>query len=151
MALYFYRVNERFGEFSNFAKCSFTAEGKFWLTSEHYFQAQKFAGTIHEDAVRLAPSARDAARIGRVRNLPLRADWDTVKVSVMRTALKCKFENHPALVDLLLSTGEEEIIEQTTDDYYWGCGSDGDGLNMLGKLLMELRASYRKRQQSGGL
>ncbi|MGO9405343.1 MAG: NADAR family protein [Terriglobales bacterium] len=139
----FYRVNDPYGALSNFAQYGFDIDGKRWPTSEHYFQAQKFAGTAHEDEVRLAPTARDAARIGRERRLPLRPDWENVKLDVMRTALHHKFAAHPSLVDLLLSSGDEEIIEQTTEDYYWGCGSDGSGLNMLGKLLMELRAGYR--------
>src|SRR5262249_19994544 len=140
MAIYFYSVNEPYGALSNFAKYGFDADGRHWPTSEHYFQAQKFAGTAHAERVRSAPSARDAARMGRDAGLPLRPDWEDVKLDVMRAALRHKFANHADLVDLLLATGEEEIIERTTDDYYWGCGSDGSGLNMLGKLLMELRA-----------
>jgi len=148
MAIYFYRVSDRFGEFSNFAKYPFEAEGKTWPTSEHYFQAKKFAGTAHEEEVRLARSARVAAAMGRERNRPLRSDWETIKLEVMRTALRHKFDQHSYLVDLLLSTNEEEIIEQTTDDLYWGCGSNGSGLNMLGQLLMELRDVYRKHRSS---
>jgi N-glycosidase YbiA len=139
----FYRVNEKYGAFSNFAKYSFDVDGRLWPTSEHYFQAQKFKGTVHEEKVRAAPSVRDAAKIGRDRSLPLRTDWEDVKLDAMRAALRHKFAAHPDLVDLLMSTGDEEIVEQTTDDYYWGCGSDGTGLNMLGKLLVELRAQFR--------
>jgi ribA/ribD-fused uncharacterized protein len=135
----FYRVNEPFGGFSNFAKYPFDAEGKAWPTSEHYFQAKKFAGTVDEEEVRLARTARDAAAMGRDRNRPLRSDWEAVKLDVMRAALRHKFNHHPSLIDLLLSTKDEEIIEQTTDDLYWRCGSNGSGLNLLGQLLMELR------------
>jgi ribA/ribD-fused uncharacterized protein len=73
----------------------------------------------------------------------LQSDWEDVKLNVMRSALRRKFNAHPALVRLLLSTGDEEIIEETSDDTYWGCGTNRDGLNMLGTLLMELRAAYR--------
>ena len=41
----FYRVNEPYGELSNFAPFPFELKGKRWPTAEHYFQAQKFAGT----------------------------------------------------------------------------------------------------------
>ena len=143
MAIYFYRVNEPFGEFSNFAKFEFEANGKQWPTSEHYFQAQKFAGTPYEERVRLAKSARDAANLGRERSFPLRTDWEEVKDEVMREALRHKFSAYPALVKLLLSTGEEQLIEKTSDDHYWGCGSSGEGKNMLGVLLMELRSELR--------
>lgn len=149
MPIYFYRVNEPYGEFSNFSKHPFDADGKKWPTSEHYFQAQKFAGTIHEETVRLAASAKEAANVGRDRSLPMRPDWEDVKLNVMRSALRHKFDAHPKLVQLLLSTGQQEIIEQTTDDMYWGCGRNRKGLNMLGQLLMELRAAYREAKSVG--
>jgi predicted NAD-dependent protein-ADP-ribosyltransferase YbiA (DUF1768 family) len=40
---------------------------------------------------------------------------------------------------LLLSTGNATLIEDSPMDFYWGCGSDGTGKNMLGKILMEYR------------
>lgn len=64
----------------------------------------------------------------------------------MRRALQAKFAAHPGLQALLLSTGDEPLIEATTGDYYWGCGTNGDGLNRLGELLMELRAALRAQQ-----
>ena len=32
------------------------------------------------------------------------------------------------------------LVENAPNDYYWGCGKDGSGKNMLGQLLMKLRA-----------
>ncbi|MEN6627143.1 MAG: NADAR family protein [Candidatus Sumerlaeia bacterium] len=139
MAIRFYRINEPYGEFSNFWRQEFELDGAPWPTTEHYFQAQKFAGTGHVETVRLAPTPRDAARIGRDRGLPLRPDWEEVKEDVMRRALRAKFAQNEPLKQLLLSTGDEELIETTTDDTYWGCGTEGHGQNRLGVLLMELR------------
>ena len=45
-------------------------DGKRWPTSEHYFQAQKFRGTEHEEAVRLCKKPSEAASMGRSRKLP---------------------------------------------------------------------------------
>jgi N-glycosidase YbiA len=61
----------------------------------------------------------------------------------MRQALRAKFTQHPDIQKILLETGNEELIENTTKDHYWGCGSTGTGKNMLGKLLMELRDELR--------
>src|SRR4051794_13335214 len=52
----FYSVGDDFGCFSNFSPHTITLKGKTWRTSEHYFQAQKFAGTPGEEEVRLAKS-----------------------------------------------------------------------------------------------
>src|SRR5437588_13072948 len=93
----FYRLNERYGEFSNFFPHPIELKGRVWPTSEHYFQAQKFAGTEHEEAIRQAKSPRVAARMGRSRERPSRADWETVKDDIMREALQAKFERNPSL------------------------------------------------------
>jgi N-glycosidase YbiA len=30
-------------------------------------------------------------------------------------------------------------VENAPGDYYWGCGANGSGKNMLGKILQEVR------------
>ncbi|MCS1351584.1 NADAR family protein [Mechercharimyces sp. CAU 1602] len=80
----------------------------------------------------------EAGIAGRDRQKPLRADWEEVKDEV-RIAVQAKFEQHPDLRETLLATGEEEIVEQTSNDYYWGCGKKGTGKNMLGVILMQIR------------
>jgi len=145
MTIYFYRVEDEFGEFSNFAGFPIELEGKRWPTSEHYFQAQKFVATdpAWSGAIRKANTPGLAARMGRDRKRPLRRDWESVKDQVMREALAAKFEQHPELAELLLSTGDEPLVEHTTNDNYWADGGDGSGKNMLGRLLVELRTRLR--------
>lgn len=138
--LHFYRVEDEYGEFSNFAPSPIRLKGGLWPTVEHYFQAQKFAGTEHEKQVRLANSPMIAARMGRSRSRPLRRDWEQVKENIMREGLRAKFTQHPQLRDLLIATGKRTLIEHTTNDRYWADGGDGKGRNRLGILLMELRA-----------
>jgi ribA/ribD-fused uncharacterized protein len=140
----FYRLNEPYGEFSNFSPHPVELKGCVWPTSEHYFQAQKFAGTMHEEAVRQAKSPMIAARMGRSRERPLRPDWESVKEDVMREALRAKFAQHPGLRSMLLGTGDAELIEHTRNDRYWGDGGDGTGRNRLGELLVEIRTHLRK-------
>lgn len=85
--IYFYLTDAPYGEFSNFASFPILLDGKLWPTTEHYFQAQKFAGTEHAEQIRLEFSPMKAARMGRDRKRPLRPDWDTVKDEIMRIAL----------------------------------------------------------------
>jgi hypothetical protein len=141
----FYRVSGPYGEFSNFAPFPVRLKGCVWPTTEHYFQAQKFAGTEHEQAVRQTKSPMTAAHLGRSRKLPLRRDWESVKGTIMREALQAKFTQHPALRSLLLATGDATLVEHTENDSYWGDGGDGSGQNRLGQLLMELRAQLRAK------
>jgi N-glycosidase YbiA len=139
----FYALREPYGEFSNFAPYPITLKGHTWPTSEHYFQAQKFAGTEHEHEIRAAKSPTIAARMGRSRKRPLRPDWESVKEDIMREALWAKFNQHDELAELLLGTGDAQIVEHTTNDLYWGDGGDGAGRNRLGALLMEIRDRLR--------
>lgn len=150
MAIFFYRTNQLYGCFSNFSAHGFREEGLYWATSEHYFQAHKFLLPEVREAVRLAPSPMDAARLGRDRGLPLRADWEAIKDDVMRRAVLLKFQANEDIRGVLLGTGDEELVERTTDDYYWGCGTDGTGKNRLGQILMDVRAILRMALSNDG-
>ena len=139
----FYSVSGEYGCFSNFSPHPITLKGRTWPTSEHYFQAQKFAGTPDEEEVRLAKSPMIAARMGRSRKRPLRKDWESVKDSIMHEAVLAKFTQHADLREILLATGDATIVEHTENDAYWGDGGDGSGKNRLGQILMEVREELR--------
>lgn len=139
----FYSVGDDWGEFSNFADFPITLDGKLWPTSEHYFQAQKFKEAKLRERIRRANTPALAARAGRSRKNPLRRDWDSAKDQVMREAVRAKFTQHPALRELLLSTGDAVLVEHTENDAYWGDGGDGRGKNRLGRILMQVREELR--------
>lgn len=139
----FYKVNEPYGCFSNFAAYPIEVDGKVWPTSEHYFQAQKFAGTEFEEEIRQVRSPMIAARMGRGRRKPLRADWESVRDKVMRRAVLAKFTQHEELRGILLGTGDAMLVEHTRNDSYWGDGGDGRGRNMLGQILVSVREELR--------
>jgi len=142
----FYSTKDVYGCFSNFAAYSFRINNKVWKTSEHYFQAQKFAGTEHEEELRLVASPMVVARMGRSSQRPLRKDWETAKDDIMREALRAKFTQNEELKQILLETGDAYLVEHTKNDSYWGDGGDGSGKNMLGKLLMELREQLKNEE-----
>lgn len=144
MPIYFYSTRGEYGCFSNFSKHGFELDGFYWPTVEHYFQAQKFIGTDYAQIIAQAKSPKDAATLGRSREHPLRADWENVKDDVMRFAVMKKFTTHPTLQEILLSTGDELIVENAPGDFYWGCGKDGTGKNKLGQILIEVRIMLRE-------
>jgi ribA/ribD-fused uncharacterized protein len=144
MTVYFYSTTDKYGAFSNFSPHGFELDGHYWPTVEHYFQAQKFEDTHYRERIRRARTAKDAKRLGRSRDLPPHPDWESVKDDVMRRAVSKKFETHADVRALLLSTGDDELVENAPGDFYWGCGKDGTGLNRLGQILMEVRAALRE-------
>jgi hypothetical protein len=144
MTIYFYSTTDEYGFLSNFSRHGFGLDGQYWLTVEHYFQAQKFDDAAHRERIPLAKAPKDAKKLGQSRKRPIRNDWETIKDDVMRRAIQAKFETHTDIRERLLATGDEDLVEHARSDYYWGSGADGAGENKLGKILMDLRESLRK-------
>ena len=77
-----------------------------------------------------------------------RADWEDVKVDIMRWCLKIKLAQNFLKFGLLLeSTNSKPIVEVSNKDEFWGAKKEKNsdniiGINALGRLLMELRAEY---------
>jgi hypothetical protein len=156
MAIYFYSDREQpYGCFSNFSRHGFELDGYWWPTSEHYFQAQKFVDTdrLWFDKIREVKMPKDAANMGREspadtlreRRHLLRQDWEEVKDEIMQQAVLQKFSTHADIREILLNTGDELLVENARNDYYWGCGADGSGNNKLGEILVIVREILRKQ------
>ncbi|SNS69128.1 hypothetical protein SAMN06893096_106229 [Geodermatophilus pulveris] len=138
--LRFFAPDEEFFEFTNFAPFPVLIEGLRWPTTEHYFQAAKFADAGLRERIRTCPSPRAALDLARQLHRHVRRDWMSVRVDVMRTALRAKFTQHPALGVLLVGTGDARLVEASPRDSFWGRGPRGTGANVLGLLLVELRS-----------
>jgi ribA/ribD-fused uncharacterized protein len=141
----FYKEGEAYGYFSNFYASAIHFKGRDWRTTEHYYQAMKFEGTPREELIRSVLTPHEAAALGRDKSVEMRPDWEAAKYGVMREAVLTKFTQHEDLKRLLLDTGDKTLVEHTTNDFIWGDGGDGTGLNWLGKVLMEVRDEIRSQ------
>jgi ribA/ribD-fused uncharacterized protein len=104
---------------SNFYPSQIEWEGELYPTVEHAFQAAKTFDLDERGAVQYATTAAGAKQIGRQVNL--RADWELVKLDVMRELVRKKFRD-PELRAKLVATGEAKLIEGNTwNDKTWGC------------------------------
>ena len=137
--VYFYAQTDAYSEFSNFAPYGVALEDPWWRTVEHYFQAMKFYDEDYRERIRSCGKPKDAKALGMTRRIPLRADWEEVKDTIMLEAVRCKFMTHDVPQKLLISTGTAHIAENAPMDAYWGIGPDGKGLNRLGEILMQVR------------
>ena len=146
MTIYFYKAWQPYGCFSNFSPYGINIQGIYWSTVEHYYQAQKFAGTSDAVIIPLIHAAEKpeiAAALGRDRNRQLRPDWEVVKTKVMREAVLKKFLTHADIREVLLSTDDQWLVENSPTDYFWGCGENKTGKNYLGLILMSVREEIR--------
>jgi len=133
--------------FSNFATAPFDLDGHRWMTSEHYYQAQKFAVTDPDwsSKVRTTKTAREAKALGSSKTHIISPIWNMERDDVMLRALRAKFSQNPNARAVLLSTGTDILHEDAgKNDYYWGIGHQFRvGEDKLGILLMKVRAELQ--------
>ncbi|NKC15514.1 MAG: DUF1768 domain-containing protein [Gammaproteobacteria bacterium] len=147
-AIRFHHSDQPWGELSNFSRHAVFQRGRIWPTVEHFYQAQKFVGTPHEEAIRRCQTPMLAkATATDLTQEHCREDWGSVKETVMIEGLRAKFEQHPDLRERLLGSGDRRLVEHTRNDDYWGDGGSGTGKNRLGHLLMRVRTELRQRAQ----
>ena len=138
---------------SNFHPSPITMNGHTFPTAEHAFQherALEASDLFAADAIKAVHMPKEARDIGnRVRQ---GTNWNILKLRRMKIILELKFRQNPHLRRQLLETGNEPLIEASTDRF-WGAGvmlrssqlADGDwyGDNNLGRLLMRVRDDLR--------
>ena len=138
------------GELSNFFPLAVPIAAGPWtfVTSEHAYQASKFpARPDVQQRIAEAPTARQAAAIGRTPDLGIDPGWNPQRIDVMRWVLRLKRQSNRQEIDAVLAnTGDRPIVEVSTRDAWWGARPVCDryrGHNVLGRLWMELRQHIR--------
>lgn len=135
-----------FRGFSNFSPHPVEVWEITFPSNEHGFVFSKNPSEWEDEWMHLTPG--QIKRKGR--KIRLREDWEDVKVGIMRELLLHKFVQHEDLRELLLSTGDQVLIEGNNwHDNFWGsCRCDvchgREGQNWLGRLLMGVRQHLRE-------
>jgi len=157
--LFFRRDREQFFFLSHFHAAAIEIEGEVWPTVEHYFQSRKSLVPEFRAAIRACHHPGMAKRLGAAPEGPRRfsadswfrahgerhrPDWREIRLDVMRAADEAKFRQHPDLANLLRSTGNATIVEDSPLDEFWGSGADGTGENWAGRILVEVREAIAK-------
>lgn len=128
---------------SNFYPAPIEYEGIRYQNNEAAFQAQKAEDMEIRLKFKDLPPDK-AKRLGR--SVKLRPDWEACKAIVMYEIVKAKFTQNEELGKMLVSTGDAHLEEGNTwGDTTWGT-VNGVGSNMLGKILMEVRAELAAEQ-----
>lgn len=136
------RFSGQFGFLSNFHVCDVSFAGLTYQSAEAAFQAQK---TLDPDerVEFMSMTAREAKRRGK--RVQLREGWNEMRVGIMLDIVTNKFKQNSNLAQLLLNTGEYVLVEGNDwGDHFWGV-SAGHGENVLGNILMIVRANLRRK------
>ncbi len=130
--------------FSNFSAFRLNWSDICFDTSEHAYHWEKFPERQDiRNEITSAMSAHEAFKVAEQFKAHRRPDWDDVKVDIMRGIIRAKTEQHEYVRRKLLASGDRELVEDSWRDPFWGWGPKRDGLNMLGKIWMEVRAELR--------
>lgn len=142
----------RYRFLSNFYPVEIEHQGIKYPSVEHYYVAMKIKNDQQIDGkfitmidcremIAKIPDAGKVKQFGKF--LKLRKDWEDVKLDVMLWGIREKFKNEE-LKQLLIETGDEELVEGNWwGDKFWGVSS-GEGENHLGKILMRVREEFRQ-------
>ena len=128
---------------SNFYPCQVKYDGITYKNSEAAFQAQKVLDKKErQQFADLEPL--DAKKLGK--KVSLRGDWEKVKVEIMYSVVKAKFEQNSYLSRQLIDTNDAKLVEGNSyHDIFWGIDMDsGIGENYLGRILMKVREMVLK-------
>lgn len=115
-------------------------------SAEALYQACRFPHDLEIQKIVLAERSAMTAKMKskKYRQQHTRSDWESIRVKVMKWCLRVKLaQNWQRFGDVLRSTGDKPIVEESRKDDFWGAKRSKDGKligwNVLGRLLMELR------------
>lgn len=139
-------VHGFFGAFrflSNFyiLKNGITFEELCYPSVEHAYQAAKWPQNQRTQFVDV--TAGQAKKLGRLAPNFDAKKWNKRKVEIMRAQVFQKFENNPALRNMLIAMEGYVMSERNSwGDMFWGTNEQGEGENQLGKILMNVRDKF---------
>lgn len=120
---------------SNFYPVEIECAGLKFKCVESAFQAYKCAN-IEDRKLFVNLNGAEAKKLGR--KIPIRKDWEDIKVKVMYRLVMQKFNRNPALLNKLKNTKGIIIEDNNWNDTFWGM-CNGKGRNTLGVILTAVR------------
>lgn len=148
--------------FSNWANTPFEYKGKEFSNSEQAFMWEKavfFEDKEIADAILENNNPSTVKALGK-KVKGFNADtWMKKGYEVMVDVCFAKFQQNTTHTEILLSTNDKIIVEASPHDKIWGIGlhwnddrvlneNTWQGLNLLGKALMEVREKIKESYEN---
>jgi predicted NAD-dependent protein-ADP-ribosyltransferase YbiA (DUF1768 family) len=90
------------------------------------------------ERIRVTDKPQDAHSIGE--EAPRRANWPVTRIALMHTLLREKFTRHPPNADVLIATGDSQLLYTDTTKSFWTTTHRDTGRNWIGRLLELVRS-----------
>lgn len=133
---------------SNRYVCAINDKGTVYRSAEHFYQSERCLLQKDKDLIQ---SIKDPTTVVSIAlSTKERPKWEMKKRRIMKRILQLKFRNRK-LRRLLRETGDRNLIGVTFqhDTFWYRCGCLNHkhrGLNVLGKLLMEIREEIKQME-----
>lgn len=150
----FRKTTEQFGGLSNMASgYPIVVNNTLIKSSEALYQALRYPHLPYVQSQIINESSPMTAKmISKKYHAQSRSDWEKIKIPIMKWVLRVKLsQNMETFGKLLLATDSKDIVEESKKDSFWGAKVIEDrleGVNVLGRLLMELRTLYQKHDMN---
>ncbi len=151
----FFHEDGEYGCFSNWFISPFMYAGKRYESSEQFMMYHKVLlfdkHMLAEEIMKTANPAKAKKLAGQPFPEFDHTLWEKVCYNIVKRGVGAKFRQNRAIQDILINTGNEVIAECSPTDRKWGIGIGIDdpkrldvrnwnGRNLLGRILMEVRA-----------
>ncbi|MFF2073466.1 NADAR family protein [Kitasatospora sp. NPDC058162] len=109
----------------------------------HAYWALSVAQSEARAAIATAETAAAARKLAA--EALRREGWEHSRTAVMTYLLRAKYDQHPELAEILLSTEDANVIYDDMDSAFWGDNA-GRGRNWTGRLLELVRSELHARR-----
>jgi ribA/ribD-fused uncharacterized protein len=147
----FRKTTEKWGGLSNMAAgYPLVVNGIFIRSSEALYQACRYPNLPEvQEKIISQTSPMTAKMVGKPYRDETRKDWNSSRIVIMKWCLRVKLvQNYEKFSTLVTETKNLSIVESSNKDAFWGARPVGgemfEGVNALGRLLMELRDLIHK-------
>ena len=155
-----------FGELnplSNFHRAQFNVDNEVYHSSEQFIQKVKadyFGDAQTSNDIMRADTPLECKQLARNITRYDHIEWSRIARSKCECGITCKFQQNPALMNLLISTGEG-ILAEASYNKLWGTGvplhhdnalnqEDWANVGILGEILMKIREDNSEYNISSG-
>lgn len=149
------------GVFSNWARSNFTLDGITFNTNEQYMMYKKamlFNDTATAQLILKSSNPKECKALGRKVKGFDNVWWNDNCIEIVFRGAHAKFSQNPRLYNMLMNTGNSQLVEASPFDKIWGIGLDEEtakktnpddwpGTNWLGIILTDLREHFLEEER----